>query len=301
MAIRLYKAYTPGTRNRAILRFGEATKSEPQKQLTYRKISRNGRNNRGIVTSRHRGGGHKRLYRRIDFRRDKVSIIGRVASIEYDPNRNAYICLINYIDGEKRYILHARGIGVGDVVTSGPEASVSNGNALPLIWEEISPNRFPFIMGELEGGGSTPTKIPLGTTIHNIEMKPGKGGQLVRAAGAVAKIVAKEGQLATLRLPSGEIRLISQNCLASVGRVGNVDTNNEGSGKAGSKRWLGKRPKVRGAATNPVDHPHGGGEGRTSIGRKKPLTPWGYVALGKRSRKSKKYSNPLILRRRKSH
>nr|YP_009948624.1 ribosomal protein L2 [Sphaeropteris brunoniana]QOH97805.1 ribosomal protein L2 [Sphaeropteris brunoniana] len=276
MAIRLYKAYTPGTRNRAILRFGEATRSEPEKQLTYRKISKKGRNNRGIVTSRHRGGGHKRLYRKIDFRRDKINIIGRVASIEYDPNRNAYICLINYIDGEKRYILHPWGIGVGDVVTASPEASISNGNALPL------------------------TKIPLGTTIHNIEMRPGKGGQLVRAAGAVAKIVAKEGQSATLRLPSGEIRLISQNCLASVGRVGNVDTNNEGLGKAGSKRWLGKRPKVRGAATNPVDHPHGGGEGRTSIGRKKPSTPWGRIALGKRSRKNKKYSNPLILRRRKN-
>nr|YP_002970686.1 ribosomal protein L2 [Alsophila spinulosa]ACK77195.1 ribosomal protein L2 [Alsophila spinulosa] len=277
MAIRLYKAYTPGTRNRAILRFGEATRYEPEKQLTYRKISKNGRNNRGIVTSRHRGGGHKRLYRKIDFRRDKINIIGRVASIEYDPNRNAYICLINYIDGDKRYILHPWGIGVGDVVTSSPEASVSNGNALPL------------------------TKIPLGTTIHNIEMRPGKGGQLVRAAGAVAKIVAKEGQAATLRLPSGEIRLISQNCLASVGRVGNVDTNNEGLGKAGSKRWLGKRPKVRGAATNPVDHPHGGGEGRTSIGRKKPSTPWGCIALGKRSRKNNKYSNPLILRRRKNY
>nr|QKV47042.1 ribosomal protein L2 [Plagiogyria subadnata] len=277
MAIRLYRAYTPGTRNRAVLRFGETTRSEPQKRLTFRRISKNGRNNRGVITSRHRGGGHKRLYRRIDFRRDKINIFGRVASIEYDPNRNAYICLINYIDGEKRYILHAWGMGVGDVVTSSPEASVSNGNALPL------------------------TKIPLGTTIHNIEMKPGKGGQLVRAAGAAAKVVAKEGKLATLRLPSGEIRLISQSCLASVGRVGNVDTNNEGSGKAGSKRWLGKRPKVRGAATNPVDHPHGGGEGRTPIGRKKPSTPWGYIALGKRTRSSKKYSNPLILRRRKGH
>nr|AWS01018.1 ribosomal protein L2 [Pilularia americana] len=277
MAIRLYKAYTPGTRNRAILRFSEATTSEPYKGLTYGHISKTGRNNRGIITSRHRGGGHKRLYRKIDFRRDKLNILGRVASIEYDPNRNAYICLIHYVDGEKRYILHPRGIGVGDVVMSSPEASVSNGNALPL------------------------TNIPLGTTIHNIELKPGKGGQLVRAAGAAAKVVAKEGQLATLRLPSGEIRLIPQNCVASVGRVGNIDINNEGLGKAGSKRWLGKRPKVRGAAMNPVDHPHGGGEGRTSIGRKNPSTPWGHVALGKRNRKVKKYSNPLILRRRKSN
>nr|YP_009691053.1 ribosomal protein L2 [Saccoloma inaequale]QEG57833.1 ribosomal protein L2 [Saccoloma inaequale] len=277
MAIRLYKAYTPGTRNRAILRFGETTKSEPYRRLTFREVAGGGRNNAGIITSRHRGGGHKRLYRKIDFQRDKTSIIGRVAGVEYDPNRNAFICLVNYVDGEKRYILHARGVGVGSIVTAGPEAPVSIGNALPL------------------------TKVPLGTTIHNIELKPGKGGQSVRAAGTVAKVVAKEGQLATLRLPSNEIRLISQNCVVSIGRVGNVDINNEGSGKAGSRRWLGKRPKVRGSATNPVDHPHGGGEGRTSIGRKNPSTPWGYIALGKRTRRKKKYSNPLILRRRKGN
>nr|YP_003795622.1 ribosomal protein L2 [Pteridium aquilinum subsp. aquilinum]ADK47554.1 ribosomal protein L2 [Pteridium aquilinum subsp. aquilinum] len=277
MAIRLYEAYTPGTRNRAILRFGETSKCKPHKQLTYHRMSKNGRNNAGIITSRHRGGGHKRLYRKIDFRRDKLNVAGRVASIEYDPNRNAFICLINYVDGEKRYILHARGVAVGDVITSGPDASVSIGNALPL------------------------TKMPLGTTIHNIELKSGKGGQSVRAAGTVAKVVAKEGRLATLRLPSNEIRLIPQNCLASVGRVGNVDINNEGLGKAGSKRWLGKRPEVRGSATNPVDHPHGGGEGRTSVGRKKPSTPWGHVALGGRSRRGRRCSNPLILRRRKGY
>nr|YP_009426727.1 ribosomal protein L2 [Dryopteris decipiens]ASU95360.1 ribosomal protein L2 [Dryopteris decipiens]AWK58802.1 ribosomal protein L2 [Dryopteris fragrans] len=275
MAIRLYEAYTPGTRNRAILQFGETTESKPHKQLTYHRTSKSGRNNAGIITSRHRGGGHKRLYREIDFRRDKLNVPGGVASIEYDPNRNAFICLIKYTDGDKRYILHPRGVGVGDIVTSGPDASVSIGNALPL------------------------TRIPLGTIIHNVELKSGKGGQSVRAAGAAAKVVAKEGQLATLRLPSNEIRLISQSCLASIGRVGNVDINNEGLGKAGSKRWLGRRPKVRGSATNPVDHPHGGGEGRTSIGRKKPSTPWGHVALGRRSRRSGKYSNPLILRRRK--
>nr|YP_009427254.1 ribosomal protein L2 [Onoclea sensibilis]ASU95886.1 ribosomal protein L2 [Onoclea sensibilis] len=277
MAMRLYGAYTPSTRNRAIPRFGETTESKPHKQLTYHGMSRNGRNNAGIITSRHRGGGHKRLRREVDFRRDKLGVAGRVASTEYDPNRNAFICLINYTDGAKRYISHPRGLGVGDVVMSSSDASISIGNALPL------------------------TKMPLGTIIHNVELKSGKGGQSVRAAGAAAKVIAKEGQLATLRLPPSEIRLISQNCLASVGRVGNVDIGNKGLGKAGSKRWLGRRPKVRGSATNPVDHPHGGGEGRTSVGRKKPSTPWGHVALGKRSRKRGKYSNPLILRRRKGY
>nr|YP_009183946.1 ribosomal protein L2 [Woodwardia unigemmata]ALN96713.1 ribosomal protein L2 [Woodwardia unigemmata] len=277
MAMRFYEAYTPGTRSRAILQFGETTESKPHKQLTYHKMSRNGRNSAGIITSRHRGGGHKRLRRKIDFRRNKLGIAGRVASIEYDPNRNAFICLINYTDGDKGYILHPRGIGVGDTATSSSDASISIGNALPL------------------------TKMPLGTIIHNVELKSGKGGQSVRAAGAAAKVVAKEGQLATLRLPSSEIRLIPRNCLASVGRVGNIDINNEGLGKAGSRRWLGRRPKVRGSAMNPVDHPHGGGEGRTSIGRGKPSTPWGHVALGKRSRKGRKYSNPLILRRRKDY
>nr|YP_010045970.1 ribosomal protein L2 [Platycerium bifurcatum]QPG86016.1 ribosomal protein L2 [Platycerium bifurcatum] len=277
MAIRLYEAYTPGTRNRAILQFGETTESKPHKQLTYFRMSKGGRNNMGIITSRHRGGGHKRLYRKIDFRRNKLNVDGRVASIEYDPNRNAFICLINYTDGHKKYILHPRGIKVGDIITSSPDASISVGNALPL------------------------TKIPLGTIIHNIEIRSGKGGQLVRSAGTAAKVVAKEGKLATIRLPSDEIRLISQNCLASIGRIGNIDINNEGLGKAGSKRWLGRRPKVRGSAMNPVDHPHGGGEGKTSIGRKTPSTPWGHVALGQRTRKIGKYSKPLILRRRKGY
>nr|YP_009548967.1 ribosomal protein L2 [Myriopteris scabra]AYW15942.1 ribosomal protein L2 [Myriopteris scabra] len=274
MAIRSYKTYTPSFQSRTPLCLMKATGRKPCKRLTYGKIPKNGRNNTGIITSKHRGGAHKRLYREIDFRRNKSDVAGRVASIEYDPNRNASICLVNYVDGEKRYILHARGMEIGNVVTSGPDASISVGNALPL------------------------TKMPLGTTIHNIELKSGKGGQLVRAAGAVAKVVAKEGRLATLRLPSGEIRLVLQNCLASVGRVGNIDINNKDLGKAGSKRWLGERPKVRGSAMNPVDHPHGGGEGRTSIGRKKPSTPWGHVALGKRSR-GKRCSNPLILRRRR--
>nr|YP_009547336.1 ribosomal protein L2 [Adiantum tricholepis]AYW14992.1 ribosomal protein L2 [Adiantum tricholepis] len=274
MAMRSYEVYSPSAQKQNILRFPEVREHKPCKRLTHGKISRSGRNSKGVITSRHRGGAHKRLYREIDFRRNKFNVTGRVASVEYDPNRNAYICLVNYVDGERRYILHARGMRIGDVVTSGFDASISTGNALPL------------------------TKMPLGTIIHNIELKSGRGGQLVRTAGTVAKVVAKEGRLATLRLPSGEIRLVPQDCLASVGRVGNIDINNEGLGKAGSKRWLGKRPRVRGSAMNPVDHPHGGGEGRTSIGRKKPLTPWGHVTLGRKSRR-RKCSNPLILRRRK--
>nr|UTS56966.1 ribosomal protein L2 [Schizaea tenella] len=277
MAIRLYKAYTPGTRNRSVSNFAELIQREPYKQSTRNSMSRNGRNNRGIVTSRGRGGAHKRLYRIIDFRRSKKDIIGRVVSVEHDPNRNAYISLISYADGEKRYVSHAWGIKVGDAPISGSNAPVSNGNASPL------------------------TKIPLGTVIHNVEVIAGRGGQSVRAAGTAAKMIAKEGRLATLRLPSGEVRLVSRNCLATTGRVGNIDINKKGLGKAGSRRRLGKRPIVRGTAMNPVDHPHGGGEGRTPIGRKKPSTPWGHVALGRRSRKIKRYSNPLILRRRKIH
>nr|YP_009668352.1 ribosomal protein L2 [Scapania ciliata]QCW59127.1 ribosomal protein L2 [Scapania ciliata] len=274
MAIRLYRAYTPGTRNRSVPNFDEIIRSKPERKLTSGKHPKQGRNNRGVITSRHRGGGHKRLYRIIDFLRNKKNISGRIKTIEYDPNRNAYICLTNYEDGEKKYILCPRGIKIGDTIISGPTSPISIGNTLPL------------------------TNIPLGTATHNIELTPGKGGQLVRAAGTVAKIIAKEGQLVTLRLPSGEIRLIPQKCLATIGQMGNVDANNLRIGKAGSKRWLGKRPKVRGVVMNPIDHPHGGGEGRVPIGRKKPLTPWGHPALGKRSRKNHKYSDTLILRRR---
>nr|YP_010589208.1 ribosomal protein L2 [Isoetes australis]WAB47967.1 ribosomal protein L2 [Isoetes australis] len=276
MAIRLYRAYTPGTRNRSVLDFEGIVRSNPQKGLTSGFLCKKGRNNRGIITSRHRGGGHKRLYRQIDFRRNKRSISGRIVTIEYDPNRNAYICLVHYGDGEKRYILHPKGIKIGDTVVSGPKAPISIGNALPL------------------------TNMPLGTAVHNVEIAPGKGGQLARAAGAVAKLIAKEGRLATSRLPSGEVRLVSQNCLATIGQVGNVDANNRTLGKAGSKRWLGRRPEVRGIVMNPVDHPHGGGEGRAPIGREKPLTPWGRTALGKRSRKKNKYSDPSILHRRRN-
>jgi len=276
MTIRLYKAYTPGTRNRSVLGFEEIIKSQPQKNLTFRQHNKQGRNNQGIITSRYRGGGHKRLYRQIDFRRNKKNILGKITTIEYDPNRTANICLVYYEDGEKRYILHPRGIKIGDTIISSNEAPILIGNALPL------------------------TNMPLGTAIHNIEITPGKGGQLVRTAGAVAKLIAKEGQLATLRLPSGEVRLVSQNSLATIGQIGNADTDNKNMGKAGSKRWLGKRPRVRGVVMNPIDHPHGGGEGRAPIGREKPLTPWGHTALGKRTRKIKKYSDSLILRRRKN-
>nr|YP_009935949.1 ribosomal protein L2 [Coelogyne articulata]QNS38931.1 ribosomal protein L2 [Coelogyne articulata]UYF13379.1 ribosomal protein L2 [Coelogyne articulata]UYF13403.1 ribosomal protein L2 [Coelogyne articulata] len=269
----LYKTSTPSTRNGAV---DSKVKSNPRNNLIYgQHRCGKGRNARGIITAGHRGGGHKRLYRKIDFRRNEKEISGRIVTIEYDPNRNAYICLIHYGDGEKRYILHPRGAIIGDTIVSGTEVPISMGNALPL------------------------TDMPLGTAIHNIEITLGKGGQLARAAGAVAKLIAKEGKSATLRLPSGEVRLISKNCLATVGQVGNVGANQKSLGRAGSKCWLGKRPVVRGVVMNPVDHPHGGGEGRAPIGRKKPTTPWGYPALGRRSRKRNKYSDSFILRRRK--
>nr|QHH24084.1 ribosomal protein L2 [Umbilicus rupestris]QHH24085.1 ribosomal protein L2 [Umbilicus rupestris] len=272
MAIHLYKTSTPSTRKGAI---DSQVKSNPQKNLIYgQHHCGKGRNARGIITAGHRGGGHKRLYRKIDFRRNKKDIYGRIITIEYDPNRNAYICLIHYGDGEKRYILHPRGAIIGDTIVSGTEVPIKMGNALPL------------------------TDMPLGTAIHNIEITLGKGGQLARAAGAVAKLIAKEGKSATLKLPSGEVRLISKNCSATVGQVGNVGVNQKSLGRAGSKCWLGKRPVVRGVVMNPVDHPHGGGEGRAPIGRKRPTTPWGYPALGRRSRKRNKYSDNLILRRR---
>nr|UVH68590.1 ribosomal protein L2 [Corydalis casimiriana subsp. brachycarpa] len=273
MAIHLYKTSTPSTRNGATDKRG---KSNPRKNLiSGQHHSGKGRNARGIITARHRGGGHKRLYRKIDFRRNEKDISARIVTIEYDPNRNAHICLIHYGDGEKRYILHPRGARIGDTIRSGTEVPISMGNALPL------------------------TDMPLGTAIHNIEITLGKGGQLARAAGAVAKLIAKEGKSVTLRLPSGEVRLISKNCSATVGQVGNVGVRQKSlMRRAGSKRWLGKRPVVRGVVMNPVDHPHGGGEGRAPIGRKHPTTPWGYPALGRRSRKRNKYSDRFILRRR---
>nr|YP_009869909.1 ribosomal protein L2 [Cratoxylum cochinchinense]YP_009869930.1 ribosomal protein L2 [Cratoxylum cochinchinense]YP_010361221.1 ribosomal protein L2 [Cratoxylum sumatranum]YP_010361242.1 ribosomal protein L2 [Cratoxylum sumatranum]YP_010361304.1 ribosomal protein L2 [Cratoxylum pruniflorum]YP_010361324.1 ribosomal protein L2 [Cratoxylum pruniflorum]YP_010361386.1 ribosomal protein L2 [Cratoxylum maingayi]YP_010361407.1 ribosomal protein L2 [Cratoxylum maingayi]YP_010361552.1 ribosomal prot len=272
MAIHLYKTSTPSTRNGAV---DSQVKSNTRNNLIYgQHRCGKGRNARGIITVRHRGGGHKRLYRKIDFRRNEKDIYGRIVTIEYDPNRNAYICLIHYGDGEKRYILHPRGAIIGDTIISGTEVPIKMGNALPL------------------------TDMPLGTAIHNIEITLGRGGQLARAAGAVAKLIAKEGKSATLKLPSGEVRLISKNCSATVGQVGNARVKQKNLGRAGSKCWLGKRPVVRGVVMNPVDHPHGGGEGKAPIGRKKPATPWGYPALGRRSRKRNKYSENFILRRR---
>nr|YP_010231320.1 ribosomal protein L2 [Passiflora xishuangbannaensis]YP_010231337.1 ribosomal protein L2 [Passiflora xishuangbannaensis]QSV37389.1 ribosomal protein L2 [Passiflora xishuangbannaensis]QSV37406.1 ribosomal protein L2 [Passiflora xishuangbannaensis] len=273
--IHLYKTSNPSARNGAVEGQVKSNTRNTRKNLTYgQHRCGKGRNARGIITARHRGGGHKRLYRQIDFRRNEKDIYGRILTIEYDPNRNASICLIHYRDGEKRYILHPRGTRIGDTIISGTGVPIKMGNALPL------------------------THVPLGTAIHNIEITLGKGGQLARAAGAVAKLIAKEGKSATLKLPSGEVRLISKNCSATVGQVGNTGVKLKSLGKAGSKCWLGKRPVVRGVVMNPVDHPHGGGEGRAPIGRKKPATPWGYPALGRRSRKRKKYSDNLILRRR---
>jgi large subunit ribosomal protein L2 len=274
MGIRLYKSYTPGTRNRALSNFSEITKVKPEKSLTTKNHRKKGRNNRGVITIRHRGGGHKRLYRIIDFKRQKYGIEGIVAAIEYDPNRNARIALIHYMDGEKRYILQPKNLNVGDRILSGSGSPLNIGNSLPL------------------------EEIPLGISVHNIELIPNRGGQIVRAAGTSAKILAKEGDYITLRLPSKEIRLVRKECLATIGEVGNNDAFLVQSGKAGRTRWLGRRPVVRGSVMNPCDHPHGGGEGRAPIGRTRPLTPWGKPALGIKTRKRKKLSNAYILRRR---
>lgn len=275
MSIRLYKAYTPGTRNRTVSTFTEITTNKPEKSLVIHKHYKKGRNNRGIITSRHKGGGHKKKYRIIDFKRNKINIIGKIAEIEYDPNRNARIALLHYIDGEKKYILHPRSLKIGSEVISGPDVSIEVGNALPL------------------------AQIPLGTAVHNIELKPQKGGQIVRAAGTYAQVVAKGGNFVTLKLPSSEVRIINDKCYATIGQVGNIDAANITIGKAGRNRWLGKRPKVRGVVMNPIDHPHGGGEGRSPIGKTHPVTPWGKPTLGHKTRNTKKYSNKYILRRRK--
>jgi large subunit ribosomal protein L2 len=275
MSIRNYQAYTPGTRNRSVSDFNELSKTKPEKSLTSWIHQPKGRNNRGIITSRHRGGGHKKLYREIDFKRNKIGIAGKVVTIEYDPNRNSRIALLHYQDGDKKYILYPHGLKLGETLIADITAPIVVGNSLPL------------------------SNMPLGVQVHNIELYPGSGGQLARAAGAVAQLVAKQGKFVTLRLPSGEIRLVSKNCWASIGQVGNIDFINLTLGKAGRTRWLGKRPTVRGVVMNPVDHPHGGGEGRAPIGRSHPVTPWGRPALGQRTRKSKKYSNTLILRKRK--
>jgi large subunit ribosomal protein L2 len=272
MPIKVYKPTTPGRRNMSVLTYEEITKEEPEKSLIEPLKKHAGRNNRGVITTRHRGGGNKRFYRIIDFRRDKWGIPAKVAAIEYDPNRTAFIALLHYADGEKRYILAPLGLKVGDIVQSGPGAPIRVGNALPL------------------------RDIPLGTQVHNVELYPGRGGQLVRAAGAVAQVVAKIDNYVHLRLPSGEIRMVHADCMATIGQVGNLDHQNVSIGKAGRKRHMGWRPAVRGSAMTPRDHPHGGGEGKAPRGMP-PKTPWGKPALGKRTRRNKK-SDRFIIRRR---
>ncbi len=273
MGIKLYKPTSPGRRGMSGYTFEEITRSKPEKSLLRPMKQKAGRNNQGRLTVRHRGGGHKRRYRVIDFRRDKIGIPARVDSIEYDPNRTARIALLVYADGEKRYILAPLGLQVGDTVMSGPDAEIRPGNALPLV------------------------NIPLGTLVHNIELQPGRGGQLVRSAGTYAQLMAKEGRYATLRMPSGEVRKVLLNCMATVGQVSNPEHKNINLGKAGRKRWLGRRPEVRGSAMDPASHPHGGGEGRSPIGLPGPKTPWGKPALGKRTRRNKR-TDPYIVRRR---
>jgi large subunit ribosomal protein L2 len=275
MPLRVYRPLTPGTRARSVADFAEITKTEPEKSLVTYHHSPKGRNNRGVITTRHRGGGHKQLYRLVDFRRDKRGIPAKVAAIEYDPNRSARLALLYYRDGEKRYILHPRNLEVGATVMAGPDAPIEVVNALPL------------------------GNIPLGTEVHNVELVPGKGGQIVRSAGTSAQVVAKEGDFVALKLPSGEVRLFRKEAYATIGQVGNVDHSNIRLGKAGRKRWLGRRPEVRGSVMNPVDHPHGGGEGKAPIGRSTPMTPWGKPALGRKTRKRHKPSDRLIIRRRK--
>ena len=275
MGTRSYRPYTPSTRQVTVSDFSEITKKEPEKSLTTYIHRRKGRNNRGVITSRRRGGGHKRLYRIIDFKRDKRNIPATVIAIEYDPNRNARIALLEYQDGEKRYILQPSGMKVGTTVMAGPDSPIEDGNALPL------------------------SKIPLGTSVHNVELIAGKGGQIVRAAGANAQVMAKEGNYVSIKLPSGEVRMIRRECYATIGQVGNSEFRNLSAGKAGRNRWKGRRPKVRGSVMNPVDHPHGGGEGRAPVGRSGPMTPWGKPALGKKTRKPKKASSKLIVRRRR--
>lgn len=275
MSIRKYKPTSPGRRFMSVSSFEEITTDQPEKSLVVGLPKKAGRNAQGRITTRHQGGGHKRKYRIIDFKRDKDGIPGRVATVEYDPNRSARIALIHYVDGEKRYILCPLGLKVGDRIESGPGADIKVGNALPLV------------------------NIPVGTVVHNVELKPGKGGQLARAAGAEAQLLAKEGDYAQIRLASGEVRMVRKECRATIGQVGNLDHENVEIGKAGRSRWLGIRPTVRGVVMNPTDHPHGGGEGRAPIGRKSPMSPWGKPTLGKKTRKKKHPTDKYIVRRRK--
>ena len=275
MSIRKFKPTSPALREMTVSTFDEITKTEPEKSLLATLTKSGGRNAQGRITSRHRGGGAKRKYRIIDFKRTKDGIPGRVAAIEYDPNRSANIALINYVDGEKRYILAPSKLKVGDMIESGEAADIKVGNALQL------------------------RDIPVGTSVHNIELKPGKGGQLVRSAGTTAQLMAKEGDFAQIKLPSGEFRLIRIECRATIGQVGNISHETITVGKAGKSRHMGIRPHVRGSAMNPVDHPHGGGEGRTPIGMPSPMSPWGKPTMGVKTRSKKKKSNKYIVRRRK--
>ncbi len=272
MAIKQFKPYTPGRRFMTVQKNDDLTKKDPERSLLEPLHKKGGRNNRGRITMRHRGGGAHRLYRVIDFKRNKLSVPGKIAAIEYDPNRNARIALVHYLDGEKRYILAPKDLKVGDTIVAGPESDIQPGNALKL------------------------KDIPVGTMVHNLELEPGRGGKLVRAAGTSAQLMAKEGKYAYLRMPSGELRLILQECMATIGQVGNEDHENVSLGKAGKTRWLGRRPMVRGMVMNPVDHPMGGGEGR-SKSHKHPVSPWGTPAKGYRTRKNKP-SDRLIVRRR---
>ena len=274
LGIKKYKPTSPGLRGMTTLTNEEITRKSPEKSLLRPLKKNGGRNMHGRITVRHRGGGSKRKYRLIDFKRNKDGILARVDSIEYDPNRTANIALLVYKDGEKRYILAPVGLKVGDVLESGANADIKVGNALPII------------------------NIPVGTLIHNIELQPGKGGQLVRSAGNVAQLMAKEGKYAQVRLPSGEVRMVLTNCKATIGQVGNIDHENVTIGKAGRKRWMGRRPKVRGVVMNPVDHPHGGGEGKSPIGRPSPVTPWGKPTLGYKTRKKKNKTDKFIVKRR---
>lgn len=274
MPVKVYKPTSPGRREMSVSTFEEITRASPEKGLVSARKQKAGRNNQGRITVRHRGGGHKRRYRLIDFKRDKQGIPAKVKSIEYDPNRTARIALVVYADGEKRYILAPVGLNVGDTVMSGPDAEIRVGNTLPIY------------------------RIPLGSQLHNIELQPGKGGQLVRSAGTSAQLMAKEGTYSQIRLPSGEVRMISQNCMATIGQVSNVEHSNIVLGKAGRKRWLGIRPTVRGSAMDPNSHPHGGGEGAAPIGMPGPKTPWGKPALGAKTRKNKRTEKYIVRRRR---
>lgn len=275
MAIRKLNPVTPGTRGMSVPTFEEITKAEPEKSLIEPLKKTGGRNNNGHITSRHRGGGHKRLYRIVDFKRDKFGVEAKVASIEYDPNRSARIALLHYKDGEKRYIIAPDGLKVGEIVMSGPTAEIKVGNTLPL------------------------ANIPVGTFVHGVELQPGKGAQMARSAGTSVYLMAKEGDLAQLKLPSGEVRNVRANCVATIGVVSNLDHENISLGKAGRSRWLGIRPQSRGVVMNPVDHPHGGGEGKSPQGNPHPVSPWGWHTKGKKTRKPKKASNKYIVKRRK--